>query len=250
MGNYFGNKTFVVTGGSSGIGRATVLMLADNGACVLTCGRNEKRLSELKKYSENIYVFKTDLSSEKDIEKFAKNILSFGKKISGFVHSAGIIYTEPFETFRKHELEEMLEVNVKSGFYLLQRILPKFQEAGGSVVFVSSIDAYFGAVNPPSSGYALSKGALISLTNALASELGDKNIRVNAVIPGLIKTKMTEDFFTEEFNGERKNFLSRVPLGRAGTAEEVAKLILFLLSDNSSYITGDAIFIDGGYHVR
>jgi NAD(P)-dependent dehydrogenase (short-subunit alcohol dehydrogenase family) len=250
MSNAFENKTFVITGGSSGIGRATALMLDRKGATVFTCGRNEEKLSELKKYSKNIFVFKESLSSEKGVSEFANKILSFGAEINGFVHSAGVIYTEPFDTFRKHELEEMLEVNVKSGFYLLQKLLPKFPETGGSAVFVSSIDAYFGAVNPPSAGYALSKGALISLTNALASELGMRNIRVNAVVPGLIRTKMTEDFFTDKFSEERKKFLSRVPLGRAGTAEEVAKLILFLLSDDSSYISGDAIFIDGGYHVR
>ncbi len=248
MSDFFENKTFVITGGSSGIGRATALILAGRGATVFAIGRNKENLEELKEFG--IIPVQTDLSEENGAGRAAEEITEKCGEISGFVHSAGVIYTEPFETFRKYELEEMLEVNVKSGFYLLQKLLPKFPETGGSAVFVSSIDAYFGATNPPSAGYALSKGALVSLTSALASELGARNIRVNAVVPGLIRTKMTEDFFTEEFSKERRKFLGRVPLGRAGTAEEVAKLILFLLSDDSSYISGDAIFIDGGYHVR
>ncbi len=248
MTDFFKGKTFVVTGGSSGIGRATSLMLAKHGAVVFAIGRSKERLSSLVPYG--ITPVKADLSLTEGAEKAVEEISKKCGDISGFVHSAGVIFTEPFETFRMHELGEMLEVNVNSGFRLLQKLLPKFSQNGGSVVFVSSIDAYFGATNPPSSGYALSKGALISLTNALASELGWRNIRVNAVIPGLIKTRMTEDFFSEEFSKERKKFLERVPLGREGSAEEVAKLILFLLSDDSSYITGDAIFIDGGYHIR
>ncbi len=250
MSDYFKGKTFVITGGSSGIGRATSLMLAEKGALVFTCGRNKEKLSLLSNFSESIFPFQCDLSVLSAADEFAEHILSYAKEINGFVHSAGVIYTEPFETFRIHELLEMETVNVNSGFEILKRILPLFPENGGSVVFISSIDAYFGAMDPPSSGYALTKGALISLTNALASELGAKNIRVNAVVPGLIKTRMTEDFFSEEFKNEREKFLDRVPLGRSGSAEEVAKLILFLLSDDSSYITGNAIFIDGGYHVR
>ena len=113
---------------------------------------------------------------------------------------------------------------------------------------MSSIDAYFGET-APSSGYALTKASLIGLTNALAFELGKYKIRVNTILPGLIRTHMTEDFFKSEFDRERSEFLKRVPLGRVGDPTEVAKLIAFLLSDDSSYITGDSIFMDGGYHI-
>jgi len=128
----------------------------------------------------------------------------------------------------------------------IRDLLPLFKN-GGSVVLVSSIDAFF-KERAPSAGYALTKSAIIGLTNSLASELGRYRIRVNSVSPGLIRTHMTEDFFTEEFELERKQFLERVPLGRAGSPDEVARLIAFLLSDDASYISGDNIFIDGGYH--
>ncbi len=241
-------KVFVVTGGSSGIGRATTLSLAQNRATVFIIGKSEKHLTETAKFSKNIMPIATDLSKEATPENVAEIIASNTSEISGFVHCAGEIFTESFETFRMHELIEMEKVNVNAGFEILKKLMPIFHK--GSIVFVSSIDAYFGAINPPSSGYALTKGALISLTNALASELGDRGIRVNCVAPGLIRTRMTEDFFSEEFKTTREKFLSRVPLKRAGTSDEVAKLITFLLSDKASYINGDTIFIDGGYHIR
>ncbi len=252
----FDGKIVVITGGSSGIGRASAVELAKRGAFVIAIGRNPAHLRETAALHRNIYAVKADLSDESAMEdakneilKLAKRFGSLDSKIYGFVHSAGVIYTEPFESFRKHELEEMFRVNVLSGFEIFRTTLPLMKN-GGSAVFVSSIDAFFGATDPPSSGYALTKGALISLTNALASELGEKNIRVNAVIPGLIRTAMTEDFFSDEFTAQRERFLSRVPLHRAGSADEVAKLVAFLLSEDASYINGDAIFIDGGYHAR
>ncbi len=249
----FDGKIILITGGSSGIGRASAVELAKSGAFVIAIGRNPAHLRETSAMHENIYTVKADLSDESAMEDAKNEILKlakrFGSTVFGFVHSAGVIYTEPFESFRKHELEEMFRVNVLSGFEIFRAILP-LMRSGGSAVFVSSIDAFFGATEPPSSGYALTKGALVSLTNALASELGEKNIRVNAVIPGLIRTAMTEDFFSDEFAAQMEKFLSRVPLHRAGSADEVAKLVAFLLSEDASYINGDAIFIDGGYHAR
>jgi NAD(P)-dependent dehydrogenase (short-subunit alcohol dehydrogenase family) len=245
----FNGKTIVITGGSSGIGRASALEFAKNGADVIVVGRNPAHLSEVASLHKNIRTIQTDFASKEGIEKASAEISKLAKEVNGFVHCAGVIYTEPFETFRNHELNEMLNVNVLSGFEIFRAVLPLMKN-GGSAVFVSSIDAFFGAVKPPSSGYALTKGALVSLTYALSSELGEKNIRVNAVVPGLIRTPMTEDFFSGEFSNERAEFLKRVPLHRAGRAEEVAKLIAFLISDDASYINGDAIFIDGGYHAR
>ncbi len=244
----FTGKYFVVTGGSSGIGRATAFLLARSGAHVFITGRDKKRLAETVRYSKNIIPIHADFSKADAADKVADTVKSSAVNISGFVHCAGEIYTEPFETFRMYELIEMENVNVNSGFKILKKLMPIFSQ--GSAVFVSSIDAYFGAVNPPSSGYSLTKGALISLTKALASELGGYGIRVNCIVPGLIRTRMSEDFFGDEFKELREKFLNRVPLKRAGKAEEVAKLIAFLVSDDASYISGDTIFIDGGYHIR
>jgi NAD(P)-dependent dehydrogenase (short-subunit alcohol dehydrogenase family) len=240
----FVGKSVLVVGGSSGIGRATSLLLKSHGANVLATGRSVAHIEETLKLNPAISFRKASLpeDSNKVINWVRKNVDS----LHGVVFSQGIIYTEPFETFRDHELEEMWKVNVESSFKILRDLIPLFKE-GGSVVFISSIDVFFGE-SAPSSGYALTKSSLIGLTNALAFELGKYKIRVNTILPGLIRTNMTEDFFKSEFDKERSEFLKRVPLGRAGTPEEVAKLIAFLLSEDSSYITGNSIFIDGGYH--
>jgi NAD(P)-dependent dehydrogenase (short-subunit alcohol dehydrogenase family) len=245
--NSLKGKTFIITGGSSGIGRASALLLSDFGARIIATGRDEKHIRETQAIDPTIHFLKTDLEKIESFEEVSKRIFEQTDIIHGFVHSAGVIYTELFETFRQHELIAMFRVNVQAGFEILRDILPLFRE-GGSVIFISSIDAFFAAQNP-SSGYALTKGSLLALTNDLASELGKHNVRVNAIVPGLIKTSMTEGFFDKEFLEERDEFLKRVPLGRGGNPEEVANLIKFLLSDESSYITGNTIFCDGGYHI-
>ena len=239
-------KTILLTGGSSGIGRASLAKLAESGANVIAVGRDEQHIQESLKAAPSAYFIQADLAKESSVPFIVKKVYALTDRIDGFVHAAGVIYCEPFETFRLNELREMLSVNVESGFRLLQKLLPLFRQ-GGSMVFISSIDAYF-AGDAPSSGYSLSKSALIGLVHTLAKELGTKGIRINAIVPGLIRTEMTEDFFTDEFNERRKHFLERVPLGRAGSPEDVANLLLFLLSEASSYVSGDAIFIDGGYH--
>ncbi|MFU2158268.1 MAG: SDR family NAD(P)-dependent oxidoreductase [Caldisericum sp.] len=240
----FVGKSILVVGGSSGIGRATSLILNSLGAKVLATGRTKEHIDETLQSGPRITFGKFNLP--KDSDKVVNWVKENSDILHGVVFSQGVIFTEPFETFRTHELEEMFKVNVESSFIILRDLIPLFKE-GGSVVFISSVDAFFGE-SIPSSGYALTKSAIIGLTHALAYELGKYNIRVNSIMPGLIRTNMTEDFFKNEFDNERNEFIKQIPLRRAGTPEEVAKLIVFLLSDDASYITGDSIFIDGGYH--
>ncbi|PIP49317.1 MAG: hypothetical protein COX13_04695, partial [Caldiserica bacterium CG23_combo_of_CG06-09_8_20_14_all_35_60] len=161
------------------------------GAKVIALGRDEKHIEEVKAVDSHIVFIKEDLEKDDSFDKVVKRVFNYTDILHGFVHSAGVIYTEPFETFRYNELTAMQRVNVNAGFEILRGVLPLFKSVG-SAVFVSSIDAFFGA-QAPSSGYTLTKGSLISLTNALAYEFGARNIRVNAVVPGLIRTRMTED---------------------------------------------------------
>ena len=240
----FSEKSVLVIGGSSGIGRATSVYLSNLGARVFATGRTEAHIEETKALAPLIEFALIDLP--KDAEKLVKWVSEVVETLDGIVFSQGIIFTEPFETFRDYELEMMWKVNVEVSFKILRDLLPLFKN-GGSVVLISSIDAFF-KERAPSAGYALTKSAIIGLTNSLSSELGKYKIRVNSVSPGLIRTNMTQDFFADEFELERNQFLQRVPLGREGNPDEVARLIAFLLSDDASYISGDNIFIDGGYH--
>lgn len=242
----FEGKTFLITGGSSGIGGALCLHLRRLGARVLAVYRTSHHMKKIHAQDPSIEFLRGDLSDPHDIKRIVEKIFEKTKVLDGFVHCAGEIFAEPFKSFRKYEFQRMFAVNVESAFVILKETLPLFKN-GGSVVFVSSIDAFFGE-EQPSSGYAATKGAINSLTISLSCELGKMNIRVNAVAPGLVRTPMTEDFFKEDFKESREAFMKRVPLGRAGTPEDVVNLIEFLLSERSSYITGDIIFIDGGYH--
>ncbi len=239
-------KIILLTGGSSGIGRASLVMLASGKAKIIAVGRSERHIEETLAIVPQAHFIKADLSKDSAPDYVIEEVLKYTGTLNGFLHSAGVIYCEPFETFRMNELREMAKVNVESGFRILQGLLPAFKN-GGSVVFLSSIDAYYGG-DPPSSGYSMTKSALIGLTKVLAFELGRSKIRVNSIVPGLIRTPMTENFWDDEFKRRREEFLNRIPLGRAGTPEEVANLVTFLLSDASSYISGNSIFIDGGYH--
>jgi len=140
----------------------------------------------------------------KDAEKLVKWVSEVVETLDGIVFSQGIIFTEPFETFRDYELEMMWKVNVEVSFKILRDLLPLFKN-GGSVVLISSIDAFF-KERAPSAGYALTKSAIIGLTNSLSSELGKYKIRVNSVSPGLIRTNMTEDFLPMSLNWKENNF--------------------------------------------
>lgn len=236
-------KTILVTGASSGIGRATAIECSRMGARLILTGRNESRLKETfdqleGKLHEKIVV---DLEQEDAIS----TLINLIPPVDGIVHSAGIVKTLPFHYISSQELNTVLNINFISPVLLSQKIIrARKLNKEGSIVFISSID---GSVvsHIGNSLYASSKGAINAMVRSMALELSAKRIRVNCVTPGMIKTPMvfTDAITPEQIEAEVKLY----PLKRYGKPEEIAYAIIYLLSDACSWVTGTNLIIDGGF---
>jgi len=242
------NKNIIITGSGSGIGLATLEVLAKNGANIFACTRKEnekfnQKIDELSnKYQVEIIPVYFDLQNEKEIKNAIKTIRNYKKQIDGLVNNAGVIQTSLFAMTPIKTFKEVFEINYFSQILFLQYIL-KFmiKNKNGSIVNISSSAAIF--ANKGLSAYASAKSALITSTQVLAKEMGEYNIRVNSIAPGFTDTKLMHSSISQE---ELTEELKRVSLKRVANPVEIANVILFLLSNMSSYITGETIRVDGG----
>ncbi|OJV87447.1 MAG: 3-oxoacyl-ACP reductase [Bacteroidia bacterium 44-10] len=238
------DKTILVTGASSGIGKAIAIESSKMGARVIISGRNEERLKEtfsLLEGDNNEYLI-ADLSIQEELKELYKGV----PDLDGLVNCAGVVKTLPFTFATRESFEDVLDVNFFAPAELT-RLLVKSKKIkkGGSIVFISSITGVFCSI-VAQSVYASSKGAINGLVKGIALDLAPKGIRVNSVNPGMVETEiLQESVVTEEqLNEDRK----RYPLGgRYGKPEEVAYATIYLLSDASTWTTGSNILIDGGY---
>ncbi len=243
-------KKVLITGGSGGIGLATVKTFIKKGYFVVAgYNKNGKALEELRAtLSEEercmLYCFSCDLEDEESIYSAYSSIEKQFSRFDVLVNNAGIdLYKLCTETSNK-EWDRIFAVNMKSAFIFSKLLLEKMIEnESGSIVNVSSVWGISGA--SMETAYSSSKSALIGFTKALAKEVAPSNIRVNCIAPGVIDTKMN-DCFSE---GEKKDLVERTPLKRLGKPEEIAELIYFLASENSSFITGEVITSDGGFNL-
>jgi NAD(P)-dependent dehydrogenase (short-subunit alcohol dehydrogenase family) len=237
------NKTILVTGASSGIGRAIAIECAKMGAKVVVTGRNETRLQEthsLLEGNQPDYIV-ADLSVNEDVVRVSKELST----LNGLVNCAGLTKVAPFPFATRDSFEEVMNVNFFAPTELT-RLLVKSKKIGkgSSIVFISSVSGvYCSAV--ASSIYSASKGAVNGLVKGIALDLASKGIRVNCVNPGMIDTHIfSEGKITQE---QLKEDTERYPLKRYGKPEEVAYAVIYLLSDASSWTTGSNLLIDGGY---
>ena len=236
-------KKILVTGASSGIGKAIAIECSKMGANVIITGRNEKRLrdtfSKLEGSGHGLIV--ADLSIKEEIERLHKEL----PVIAGLVNCAGLTKVVPFSFATRDSFEDVMNVNFFAPTELT-RLMVKSKKIGkgGSVVFISSVSGvYCSAV--ASSIYSSSKGAINGLVKGVALDLAPKGIRVNSVNPGMIDTDIfSGSAITEE---QLKEDMKRYPLGRYGKPEEVANAVIYLLSDAASWTTGSNLLIDGGY---
>ena len=241
-------KRILVTGASSGIGKAFSQQAASLGASLILFGRNAERLEEtfnsLKGSGHEYHAF--DITDYSRAEQIIMHSVAEGRKINGFVHSAGVEKTTPIKASTPDVFKEMFEVNVFAAFEIA-RILSRKSVTdpdGASFIFLSSVKGKLG--DPGKVAYCSSKSALLAGVRAMALELAGKKIRCNCVLPGIVRTPMTEKLFESVPPETKQKIIDNHPLG-LGNPEDVANLICFLLSDHARWITGSEYVIDGGY---
>jgi 3-oxoacyl-[acyl-carrier protein] reductase len=239
-------KTALVTGASRGIGEAIAIKLAEHGANIaFTYLSSTEKAMALENQLHSLEVkaigYKSDAASFADAEKLINNVLMEFTTIDVVVNNAGITRDNLILRMSETQWDEVISTNLKSVFNICKAVCkPMMKQRGGSIINVSSIVGMTG--NAGQTNYSASKAGIIGFSKSLAKELGSRNIRCNAIAPGFIETDMTHGI-SEEM---RNSFKEKIPLGRYGSAEEVAKTILFLASDLSSYINGQVISVCGG----
>ncbi len=240
-------KRVLVTGASSGIGRATAERFLEAGATVTLVGRRETALAEIAAhYPSRAHALVADLADERQCEACIERAVEWMGGLDVLVNAAGILKSGSLETTSLELWDETMRINLRSIFYLMKLAVPHLEETRGSIVNVSSVTGLRSF--PGVLAYCVSKAALDHLTRCAALELAPKGIRVNAVNPGVVRTNLHRaGGMSEE---EYATFLERSktthPLGRVGEPQEIAELIYFLASDRASWITGATISIDGG----
>ncbi len=243
----FAGKTALITGASRGIGRAIAVELSKGGADVAIIGRD---LASLKETAEacvharigaRAHVIVADVTDQAAVDAGVAETLERFERIDFAVANAGQSADALLLRLKADVLDQMLSVNLKSAFYLCGAVAkPMMKQRSGSIVLVSSIVGLMG--NAGQSAYAASKAGLIGLCKSLAKELGSRNIRVNAVAPGLIETAMTEKMP----DAAREYLIKAAALGRPGKPEDVSGVVAFLCSEAAAYVTGQTLVVDGG----
>ncbi len=239
------NKTILITGASSGIGRAAAIECSKMGAIIIALGRNEMRLKETLSLlsSGDHKIALLDINNLNEVNSFIESI----ETIDGFVNSAGIINTQLFNFLKEESLKDIMQTNFFSPVLFLQKLIKKKKIVnGGSIVFISSIGGSE-ITSLGLSSYAASKSAINGISKTLALELSSKRIRVNNILPGMVQTELLDHtaFSEEDFNKDQAKY----PLGY-GQPNDVAYAVIYLLSNASKWITGTNLKLDGGFTLR
>ena len=230
----------MITGGTSGIGLATAKLFINEGSSVAIVGRDkEKGEAALSQLSERASLHLGDVSKEEDVRRIVSEVVDEWGKIDILVNAAGLFRAGPILDLSIDDWELVINVNLRGTFLMTKYSLPHMGEAIVNVSSIAGVSPY-----PGGTAYCSAKAAVIAFTRALALELIDKGIRVNAVVPGLVDTPLLRGLAGSE--EKLIGYSSLVPMGRVARPEEVAQAILFLASPLSSYITGAALVVDGG----
>jgi 3-oxoacyl-[acyl-carrier protein] reductase len=238
-------RVALVTGASQGIGRACAMVLANSGAKVALCARNQEKLDQLAKEINHsggeAAAFKLDVSSEDEIKAVVKAVVAKFGKLDILVNNAGITRDQLVMRMKRADWDDVINTNLTAPFLLTQAAIGSMlKQRWGRIINITSIFGQIGQVGQ--ANYSSSKAGLIGLTMSVAREIGSRNITVNAVSPGFIETAMTEVLPAEL----KENILKNIPLGRAGSDLDVAHAVKFLASDEAGYVTGHVLNVNGG----
>ncbi|MEC1524997.1 SDR family oxidoreductase [Neobacillus niacini] len=247
------NKVAVISAGASGMGKAGALLFAKEGAIVNILDINQEGgiqvVKEIREKGGKANFLHTDMTSLSAISAAIEEIKTEHERIDVLWNHVGIPGPPGIEEVEEKDFDIAMTLNVKSSFFTTQYALPLMKESGGSIIFTASIGGL--VASPFSPVYSAAKGAIVNLVRSLSVRLGKDQIRVNAICPGLTETPMLKDFLTrtpeDDFEQNKRLMLNNIPLGRAAQPIDIANTALFLASDESAFISGVNLAVDGGY---
>jgi len=242
------DKVAIVTGARRGIGEAIALKLAEQGAKVIVTDISkedcQKVVEKIETSGGEGLALKLDVKKEDEIKSVVEETKEKFGKIDILVNNAGIFIQNNLEEMETSEINKMLDINLRGSIMCIKNVLPGMKEQKyGKIINIASIAGFVGF--DLSSIYCASKGALVNLTRELALDLGSYKINVNGVAPGVIATEMTKDMLSDE--KVKSALLQNIPYNRIGKPEDIASAVVFLVSDESEYITGQTLVVDGGW---
>ena len=239
------NKNIIVTGASGGIGSAIIKRLNEAGANVLASGTKIEKLEKLKNNFKNIKILKFDISQTDKIEEFIENATNeLGGSLNGIVNNAGITQDNLAIRMNLDEWQKVININLTSTFLMSKFAIKKMlKKKSGKIINITSVVGHTG--NLGQANYTASKAGIVAMSKSLAIEYAKKNININCISPGFIKTAMT-DKIDDKF---KEVIVQKIPSGRLGEPDDIANAVLFLSSDQSSYINGETIHVNGGMYM-
>ena len=239
------NKNIIVTGASGGIGNSIIKKLNEAGANILASGTKIEKLEELKKKFENIKILKFDISQSDKIEEFIENATNeLGGTLDGLINNAGITQDNLAIRMSLDEWQKVININLTSTFLMSKFAIKKMlKNKSGKIVNITSVVGHTG--NLGQANYTASKAGIVAMSKSLAIEYAKKNININCISPGFIKTAMT-DKIDEKF---KEIIVSKIPSARLGEPDDIANAVLFLSSDQSDYINGETLHVNGGMYM-